>query len=584
MTGPEATNHSEAEDRLLAPLLYGPPSPRLGETGGPSLSERQRSLAAWMSMMAGRSVTIGVSDPPTTDGDWVYLPSALAPDVDEATAAAAYRCMGFLQVGLAETGLLGHRAWMTELHRDWVLRGIAHLLMANWVKSRWAARYPGLFADLQITQAHPSLRRLFVGRQAVSDTGLPDVFFPLIRRLTNAVDRGPAAGEGTVQQVIGTDAAALRLVIPGAAARLRAEFLSAEVGAPPVPMWVGQMHPRWFLEDATGDAARSNAWKKGPSPLRGLMRRIRGEPKGERAPRQVWTMPPMRATSEQRYPEWDASLQRLRHDAVRVETVDAATGDPDAIDQLRSTHHSEISSVRQQFARLRTEARWHHAQREGSALDLDQVVGASVASRSGHAPDPRLFLRYEAAPQAICVLTLVDLTGSSMGALLRAQQKAVLFFAEGLAALGAPHAFFGFNGHGASGCRSYRIMDWDDTIESAKKRLAGLVASGGSRLGAHIRHGASDLMTRTEPKRLLLVVSDGRPEDGEAYRGSYGVADTAMAVREASALGVHVHCISLDPREAPYLRTIFGPGGFTQVTDFSLLSRRLPEAFCSLIG
>jgi hypothetical protein len=584
MTGPEATHHSEAEDKLLAPLLYGPPSPRLGETGGPSLSARQRCLAAWMSMMAGRPVTIGVSDPPTTDGEWVYLPSALGPDVDEDTAAAAYRCMGFLQVGMADTGLFGLRAWMAELHQDWVLRGIAYLLMANWIKSRWAVSYPGLIADLQLTQGHPSLSRLSVGRQAVSDSGLPETFLPLIRRLTSTLDRGPDEGERTVQQVIDTDAVALQLVIPGASARLRAEFLSKQVGAPPIPFWVGRMHPRWFLEDAAGDAARANAWQKGPSPLRGLMRRIWGETKGLRAPRQIWNLPPMRSTSEQRYPEWDVSLQCLRHDAIRMETVDAATGAPDTIDSMRATHRSELNSIRLQFARLRTEARWHHAQRDGSALDLDQVVGASVATRSGHTPDPRLFLRYEPAPQAICVLTLVDLTGSSKGALLRAQRKAVLFFAEGLEALDAPHAFLGFNGHGASGCRSHRIMDWDDTIESAKKRLAGLVASGGSRLGAHIRHGASELMARTEPKRLLLVVSDGRPEDGEAYRGSYGVADTAMAVREASALGVHVHCISLDSREAPYLRTIFGPGGFTQVTDFSLLARRLPEAFCSLIG
>ena len=121
--------------------------------------------------------------------------------------------------------------------------------------------------------------------------------------------------------------------------------------------------------------------------------------------------------------------------------------------------------------------------------------------------------------------------------------------------------------------------------EAVYKRLGNLRANGATRLGAYIRHAGFLLSTQPQARRILMIVSDGRPEDRGDYRGTYGVKDAAMAVQEVSRAGVHVHCISLDAREdaGTYLQEIFGRGKFLQLDDVDLLPRRLPEVFRSLV-
>jgi nitric oxide reductase NorD protein len=104
-------------------------------------------------------------------------------------------------------------------------------------------------------------------------------------------------------------------------------------------------------------------------------------------------------------------------------------------------------------------------------------------------------------------------------------------------------------------------------------------------MGAFIRHASWLLAQRPESRRILMIVSDGKPEDRAEYRGRYGIRDTAMAVAEARRLGVHVFCISIDPEEAAerYLTEIFGAGRFLKLDDMDALPLRLPEVFRDLV-
>jgi nitric oxide reductase activation protein len=55
-----------------------------------------------------------------------------------------------------------------------------------------------------------------------------------------------------------------------------------------------------------------------------------------------------------------------------------------------------------------------------------------------------------------------------------------------------------------------------------------------------------------------------------------------VAVREAVKCGVHIHCVSMEGDDAAYLKTIFGPDGYTVVSSAGLLASRLPMVFRSL--
>jgi nitric oxide reductase NorD protein len=84
-------------------------------------------------------------------------------------------------------------------------------------------------------------------------------------------------------------------------------------------------------------------------------------------------------------------------------------------------------------------------------------------------------------------------------------------------------------------------------------------------MGAALRHAAHVLGTERAAHRLLLVLSDGKPNDVDEYEGRYGVEDSRRAVLEARADGMTVFCMTVD-REAPrYLPRVFGPTGYVML-------------------
>jgi len=84
-------------------------------------------------------------------------------------------------------------------------------------------------------------------------------------------------------------------------------------------------------------------------------------------------------------------------------------------------------------------------------------------------------------------------------------------------------------------------------------------------------------------RRLLLVLSDGKPNDVDEYEGRYGVEDARQSVAEARAQNVDVFCLTVD-REAPrYAGRIFGPAGFTVLRRPDQLPEVLVEALRRLL-
>ncbi len=284
--------------------------------------------------------------------------------------------------------------------------------------------------------------------------------------------------------------------------------------------------------------------------------------------------------------EWDEPAGVYRVGATRVIERPAPTGPIASYDKLVAANRRQIGEIRRQFEILRLEERWLHGQLDGPELDIDRAITAVCDMAAGQDPDPRIFKRYQRQRQQVAILTLVDLSGSTQGHVVHLEQEALVLFAEGLRTLRFPHAFYGFHNDGPERCWFERIKAFEEGYDELTfKRMANLQPSGATRMGAFLRHGAMLLDKQPQGRRILLVLSDGRPEDREPYRGSYGLRDAAMAVQEAAKLGVHCFCISLDAgHDAPdYLAKVFGPGRFLALRRVEELPRRLPEVFARLI-
>ena len=87
---------------------------------------------------------------------------------------------------------------------------------------------------------------------------------------------------------------------------------------------------------------------------------------------------------------------------------------------------------------------------------------------------------------------------------------------------------------------------YDDQIRG---RLQALRPGYYTRMGAAIRQATRILMDQKGSHRLLLLISDGKPNDIDHYEGRYGVEDTRMAIIEARKKGLIPYCITID-REA----------------------------------
>jgi nitric oxide reductase NorD protein len=118
---------------------------------------------------------------------------------------------------------------------------------------------------------------------------------------------------------------------------------------------------------------------------------------------------------------------------------------------------------------------------------------------------------------------------------------------------------------------------------TVRRRIAALDSDRYTRLGAAIRHVTARLTREDAARRLLLVLSDGKPNDVDLYEGRYGVEDTRQAVAEARRQGAAVFCMTID-REAPrYAALIFGSRGFAVLRQAEQLPSVLIDVLRQLI-
>jgi len=101
-------------------------------------------------------------------------------------------------------------------------------------------------------------------------------------------------------------------------------------------------------------------------------------------------------------------------------------------------------------------------------------------------------------------------------------------------------------------------------------------------MGAAIRQATELLGACKQRRKLLLLVTDGKPNDLDLYEGRYGVEDTRQAVMEARKQGLLPFCITIDREAGDYLPYMFGANGYTLIKEPQQLPFRLPQLYKQL--
>jgi nitric oxide reductase NorD protein len=284
------------------------------------------------------------------------------------------------------------------------------------------------------------------------------------------------------------------------------------------------------------------------------------------------------------YDEWDYRRKAWRRNWCHLYETEAPAGDIAWVQAVRHRHSHLIRSIRRRFEHLRGEDRIHRRQLEGEELDLDAQVEAHADRRNGIEPSPRQFCQRRRSERSLAVMFMVDMSGSTKGWVNDAEREALVLLCEAIEALGDRYAIYGFSGWTRTRCDIYRIKPFDARYDAdTQARIAGIEARDYTRMGVAVRHLSGLLAAQAARHKLLVTLSDGRPDDyGDEYRGHYGIEDTRRALHQARAAGIRSYCVTIDRHGADYLPQLYGPAHFTVIDDAKKLPQRLAEIYRKL--
>ncbi|MDZ7737408.1 MAG: VWA domain-containing protein [Gammaproteobacteria bacterium] len=222
-------------------------------------------------------------------------------------------------------------------------------------------------------------------------------------------------------------------------------------------------------------------------------------------------------------------------------------------------------------------------QADGDDIDIDALIEAHADFVRGAEMDDRVYCRHRRVDRDIAVMLMVDMSGSTRGWVNDAERESLVLLCEALETLGDRYAIYGFSGRTHTRCAIYHIKHFDEVYgRTVRDRISGIRPQTYTRMGVAIRHLGGLLRQVPARTKLLVTLSDGKPEDYGSYRGRYGVEDTRRALIEARRDGIHAFCITIDSEGGDYLPHMYGPANYAVIDQVSQLPLKVADIYRKL--
>lgn len=290
-----------------------------------------------------------------------------------------------------------------------------------------------------------------------------------------------------------------------------------------------------------------------------------------------------RATGPLVYDEWDYRRAGFRKQWCQVQLKEILPVAGSFVANTLAKYRGLLISLRRQFEMMSVSETMVRRQRDGDEIDLDAVIEAVSDVRAGLSPSERLYIRLQRNERQIAALFLLDMSSSTEGWVSTALKESLILMCEALSALGDRYAIYGFSGMRRLRSEVFTVKEFDEPYDSTiKGRIAAISPKEYTRMGPAIRH-ASQLLANTEARiRLLITLSDGKPEDYDGYKGIYAIEDTRHALIEAKTAGIHPFCITVDKEAHAYMAHMYGEVNYIFIDQVAKLPRRMPEIYRNL--
>jgi nitric oxide reductase NorD protein len=329
------------------------------------------------------------------------------------------------------------------------------------------------------------------------------------------------------------------------------------------------------------------------------------------------------------YDEWDFRAGDYRPRWCTVGERTCEEGDLDFYEETLARHHGLVTETRRQFELMRPESfRKIKRLEDGEDIDLDQAIEFLIDKRAGVGPLARFYYRRNKVERDVAVSFLLDMSASTDEEIDKKRQKydedddfdgdpskyfqwlaqrrslraadlpkriidlekeSAVLLVEALEAIGDAYGIYGFSGYGRENVEFYVVKDLDEPFsDRVRRRIAKIEPVRSTRMGPAIRHATHKLAMHDAKVRILVLVSDGRPQDHGYGRDrtekEYAVHDTKQALLEARRAGITPFLITVDKEGHDYLKQMCDDIGYEVVTDIEQLPRRLTTLYRALAG
>jgi nitric oxide reductase NorD protein len=283
------------------------------------------------------------------------------------------------------------------------------------------------------------------------------------------------------------------------------------------------------------------------------------------------------------YPEWDISLKQYRTNWCRVKEIakEQNITAPPITDELELRFFEQ--RIRKSLDLIINDQKLIRNQPDGDDIDIDAWVAAS-SNKTKYADDfQNIYIRNNKNSRSIAILFAVDISGSTAGWKNKIIKQSTWLLSRTLANLNDQYAIYAFSGSGRENCHIYPVKTFDESYNNdVKHRIFSLKPQQYTRMGAAIRHLSKTLKQSDAKTKILFVLTDGKPDDIDGYRGDYGIEDTRRAFNEVKALHITPFVLTFDKEAMDYLPYMLGKKHFRLISDITMLPIQISTIYKQL--
>ena len=229
-------------------------------------------------------------------------------------------------------------------------------------------------------------------------------------------------------------------------------------------------------------------------------------------------------------------------------------------------------------------------QQDGEELDLDSCIESVIEIKRGSTPSNNIYKKTNREGRDLLVSILVDISESTNDFIKNTNKtifssiiEATGILSEAINKTGDDFSLSTFCSNKRDDVRYWKIKDFKDKLsQNHINKLESMKPGFSTRLGAAVRQAGDELVSKTNYRKLLLIISDGEPSDIDVEDNEYLIEDAKYAVRRLAYNGVDVFCVGVESESNKNLSRIFGNKNYVIIKSASELPKKLPLIYLTL--